>query len=283
MFAPLLLALLALSPESRADAGFELRAGAPVIVKVDGRPSRWTGKLRHRIDGLRPGSHDVRIESLFGTLLYEGELQFEDERTVHATWQKGRFVVLGTSALHEDFLPGKGDTRPYEVAVAPAELPEEPEVSEEPELEDWATETPEESEPEEVVAAEDLPLALPAGAAHLWQQAPVVPDEPVEAVLDEPVEAVLDEPAVPDEPAGAASVQAVAAVPDEMVAVVAVEPVAEALGAGLSEAARLRAAQVHLAEGMSLDVHYGDRQLTLYVEDGRLMLDDGQGFRIELR
>lgn len=255
MFAPLVLALLATTPESRADAELELRATVPVVVTVDGRPSRWTSKLRHRVDALRPGTRSIRIESLFGTILYEGELHFEDERTLHASWRKGSLEVLGTTPLGQALIPGEEgvEIRGEERAVAlgadvvddAGQLP----VTDAPYGLDGIDPAPADERPER-------PLALPAGA--------VSPGPAAEAPPEAPLRASAQPAPVTQAPAASAPPTAWA-------------PPAAPQGPSA------RSAEIRLSDGMSLEVLYGDRRLILVHEDGALVLDDGAGFRLELR
>ena len=256
MFAPLVLALLATTPESRADAELELRATVPVVVTVDGRPSRWTSKLRHRVDRLEPGTLDIRIESLFGTVLYEGELTFEDNRTLHASWRKGELEVLGTSPLGHDLVPGADGVELSQDGATVAmgsdvqddlgrlDAPGDP-----IDLGIRGVDAAPADEPTE------RPLAIPAGAASPGAPGTASPPDHTMATMGPP-------PAAPP----------VAEAPPV---------VADPTPAPPGPAAR--SAEIRLSDGMSLEVLYGDRRLILVREEGSLVLDDGQGFRLELR
>lgn len=250
----MILALLVATPESRADAELELRATVPVVVTVDGRPSRWTSKLRHRVDALPPGPRAIRIESLFGTVLYEGELHFEDERTLHASWRRGTLEILGTTPRGRDFVPGEegvalhGEESTVAVGLDVVDQAGALPVSDAPYGVEGIDAAPADEQPER-------PLALPAGA--------VSPDPPVETPRRGSAQ-----------PAPVTQGPAASAPPTVWAPPAAPPPPSHAVA---------RSAEIRLSDGMSLEVLYGDRRLILVHEDGALVLDDGAGFRLELR
>lgn len=226
MLASWILAMLASTPCAEAAAELQVRAAGPVVVLVDGRPTTVMSNLKMRAADLDPGLHEIRVATLFGRVLFEGDVELPDGRITHAEWANRELRIVGSTPL-----AGEREGIDDDPAVDPASDPIASIASDATEdaAAAVADPAPTPGEPAEAVAADDVPLAIP----------------------------VVDREEVEDEAPGA---------------LVAIE-----------RPAAPRQVSVELREGMALDVRYGDAVVRLVVEEGALVLDDGEGFRLELK
>jgi hypothetical protein len=131
-----------------------------VLIYVDGQQAQLTSKLKQKVEDLEPGDHEIKVTGVFGKTLFEADISLPDNTITQAEWSGGELEVLSTDWLAE------------------AEEEDEDLVAEAPEAE------PVEEDPvaDEVVLADDAPLALPMDPA-LAEAPPAVEEPPVEEAI----------------------------------------------------------------------------------------------------
>src|SRR5688572_26345694 len=106
---------LALVSPAHAEAVIEFKTRSPVQIFVDERPAALPQGLRQRVAGLDAGVHELKVTSMFGKTLYEGEIELPDDTLTTASWERGEVRVISTDWLDED--------DEDEVAATPAAAP----------------------------------------------------------------------------------------------------------------------------------------------------------------
>jgi hypothetical protein len=186
------LALLAsLSVDARAEAEIQFRTSTPVVVFVDGKQTALFGASRRRAGGLAEGWHEVTIRGPFGKVLYEGEVDLDDDTVTYATWESGSLRITDIDRPQP---PHEPDERP-EAALEEARAPDGADTGSPPNPQGGITAR------DSVAMPKDGPIFLQNGDQRVtvWIEDGLFvfePAEGVEAKLSESLqpEAALSEP-----------------------------------------------------------------------------------------
>ncbi len=147
-----ILALLA-APAADASSDIEFKTSGPVLIYVSGQQAALNSKMRQRVSGLEPGTHEVRVTGVFGKTLYEADIEVPDNTMTWAEWDRGELKIVRTEWLDE----AEAEEEEEEEVVAIAESEPEPEPEPEPEVVTVA-------DPPAVVE-EEIALAVPVDQA----------------------------------------------------------------------------------------------------------------------
>lgn len=160
---------LALVHRSDAAADIEFKSSSPVSIYVDGRQASQPNPLRHKVNALDPGVHQLKVVGMFGKTLYEAEIDLPDNTITYASWERGEIKVLSTDWLpkgDEETVAAENDTGTDEEELQLVEVPPPPPV--EPPI------------PDAVAAIDPAPAAAAATTAAVAAEvaAGVAIDEP---------------------------------------------------------------------------------------------------------
>ncbi|TNE87431.1 MAG: hypothetical protein EP330_18365 [Deltaproteobacteria bacterium] len=282
-----MLALLALLWTAPAQAGsdIEFQIPASVFVYVDGKKAAYTSRFRQRASDLEPGTHEVRVSSMFGKTLYAEDIEVTDNTLTIAEWERGELSVRTEKlegSSEADDLEGGAE----EVA---SDAEEEVQPAEGPVAEQASVEEPEElaptEEPADVVRVED---ALAEGVApEEPEDVPPVDDAvagfepeepPLPAGMVDPFAGIRERPLPEPDPLSEVRVEeeptAEAGAVDELPTQHEPDASSSAVVAtGLPE----RRVRVDAREGVALEIHHEGASLWVYVVDGELVVQDRSG------
>ncbi|MCO4746888.1 MAG: hypothetical protein KC912_18975 [Proteobacteria bacterium] len=267
----MLAILLTLLGTAEASADLELQTNLPVVVFVGDERTPLTVKRQRTLEDLEPGVHQVRVESVFGSVLQQTSIELTDDTLTTARWSRGNLEVTGTEATGEA------------PAVPPAELPttaqaDAPQEADEAVVEDVAV-------AEDPIVAEDLAVAETAET----DASEPVPESP--PALEPEVLASAEPVDLPD-PESAR----IGFVPEGLTEGLAdpdneplpeLTPIRElaipaSIPAETQSPASSRRVTLEAKQDWTIAIEHEGRTLLVHVIDGGFVVEDEQGLRMAL-